>query len=60
MIMINFDLVEVMGFSFDMESFPCICIHITFPDNLVQIDLTDMFDTLYEQHKKEIFFGMGI
>jgi hypothetical protein len=58
--MIDFDLVEVMGFSFDMEYFPHTCIHITFPNNLVQIDLTDMFDTLYKQHKKEIFFGMGI
>lgn len=58
--MIDFELAEVMGFFFDKEFSPYICIHITFPNNFIQINLTNMFNIQYEQYKKEIFFGMGI
>jgi hypothetical protein len=54
----DFELVALMGFG--IEFFPNTCIYITFLDDLVQINLIDMFDTKYKQYKKEIFFGMGI
>jgi len=53
--MIDFDLEEIIGFGIEFFSYI-----ITFPDDFVQINLTDMFDTQYKQYKKEIFFGMGI
>ena len=56
--MTDFELVALMGFG--IKFFPNICICITFSNDFVQINLFDMFDTKYEQYKKEISFGMGI
>ena len=56
--MTDFELVALMGFG--IKFFPNTCIYISFPDDFVQISLTDMFDTKYKRYKKEIFFGMGI